>query len=246
MNIVWDFSDRHVMVTGAAAGIGRATALGFAAAGARVSAVDMNAEALAETAELSDRINGRTCDLADSGAIRSLVEAAVSEQGQVTVLVNNAGVDRRIPFDTQTEEQWRWMLSVNLDHHALLSALIAPGMAEAGGGAIVNMSSTAWMKLAGNLTAYHTAKAGIVGLTRGLARDLGPKGIRSNAIAPGRVVTERVAGEVSDEWVAETQVLQCIPDLIRPSDIADCAMWLASDAARMVTGQCIVVDGGVV
>ncbi|MGP6089245.1 SDR family NAD(P)-dependent oxidoreductase [Antarctobacter jejuensis] len=246
MNLAWDFSDRHVMVTGAAAGIGRATALGFAAAGARVSAVDLNAEGVAETAEQSGRIDAHVCDLANGDNIRAMVEEATTAQGPVTVLVNNAGVDRRIPFDTQTEEEWRWMMAVNLDHHALLSGIVAPGMAGAGGGAIVNLSSTAWMKLAGNLTAYHTAKAGIVGLTRGLARDLGPKGIRSNAIAPGRVVTERVAGQVSDEWVAETHALQCIPDLIRPSDIADCAMWLASDAARMVTGQCIVVDGGVV
>lgn len=162
------------------------------------------------------------------------------------MLVNNAGVDRRIPFDDQTEADWRWMLSVNLDHHALLSSALAPGMAAASGGAIVNLSSTAWMKLAGNLTAYHTAKAGIVGLTRGLARDLGPRGIRANAIAPGRVVTERVQGQVSEDWVLETQALQCVPDLIRPADIADCALWLASDAARMVSGQCIVVDGGVV
>ena len=246
MSTQFDFSDRHVMVTGAAAGIGRATALGFAAAGARVSAVDLNAEGLAETAEQSDRIEARVCDLADGAAIRAMVETAIAAQGPVRVLVNNAGVDRRIPFDEQTEAQWRWMLSVNLDHHAILSGLVAPGMERAGGGAIVNLSSTAWMKLAGNLTAYHTAKAGIVGLTRGLARDLGPRGIRANAIAPGRVVTERVAGQVGEDWVAETHALQCIPDLIRPADIADCAMWLASDAARMVTGQCIVVDGGVV
>ncbi|MGQ7848547.1 SDR family NAD(P)-dependent oxidoreductase [Granulosicoccus sp. 3-233] len=246
MNTDFDFSGRHVMVTGAAAGIGRATALKFAAAGAQVSAVDIDVEALQQTAASSDRIHALGCDLADSTAIRAMIKTALADSGPVTVLVNNAGVDRRIAFEEQTEEQWRWMLSVNLDHHALLSSLIAPGMVSAGGGAIVNLSSTAWMKLAENLTAYHTAKAGIVGLTRGLARDLGAKGIRANAIAPGRVVTERVAGQVSEEWVADTQALQCIPELILPSDIADCALWLASDAARMVTGQCIIVDGGVV
>lgn len=144
----------------------------------------------------------------------------------------------------QTVKDWRWMMAVNLDHHAFLSSLVVPEMAKAG--AIVNLSSTAWMKLAGNLTAYHAAKSGIIGLTRGLARDLGAKAIRANAIAPGRVVTERIAEKISDDWVAETQALQCIPDLIRPSDIADCALWLASDAARMLTGKCIIVDGGVV
>lgn len=241
-----EFARRHVMVTGAGAGIGRATALAFAAQGARVTAVDLNAEGLAATAAGAEGITALTCDLADPEAMRQMQAEAVAANGPVRVLVNNAGVDRRIPFDELTAESWRWMLAVNLDHHALLSGLVVPGMASAGGGAIVNLSSTAWMKLAGNLTAYHAAKSAIVGLTRGLARDLGPQGIRANAIAPGRVVTERVAGEVSETWVTETQALQCIPDLIRPSDIADCALWLASDAARMVTGQCIVVDGGVV
>lgn len=240
-----EFRDRHVMVTGAAAGIGRATALAFAAAGARVTAVDLSTEGLAVTAQAGG-ITPATCDLSDTDALRTMHAEAEAARGPVTVLVNNAGVDRRIPFDEQTEDQWRWMLAVNLDHHALLSQLVAPGMERAGGGAIVNLSSTAWMKLAGNLTAYHTAKAGIMGLTRGLARDLGSKGIRANAIAPGRVVTERVAGQVTDAWKAETKQLQCIPDLIRPSDIADCALWLASSGARMVTGQTIIVDGGVV
>lgn len=241
-----EFVDRHVMVTGAASGIGRAIALAFAAQGARVSAVDLNAEGLAATTAEANGIVPLCCDLVDNAAMTEMHEQAVAERGAVTALINNAGVDKRIPFATQTAKEWRWMMAVNLDHHAFLSSLVAPGMAQAGGGAIVNLSSTAWMKLAGNLTAYHAAKSGIVGLTRGLARDLGPSAIRANAIAPGRVVTERVAGQLSDEWVAETHALQCIPDLIRPSDIADCALWLASDAARMLTGQCIIVDGGVV
>ena len=168
-----EFAGRHVMVTGAAAGIGRATALAFAAQGARVTAVDLNAEGLAETAAAAEAITPATCDLTDSAALNALCAEAEARHGAIRVLVNNAGVDRRIAFAEQTEADWRWMLAANLDHHALLAAQVAPGMAAAGGGAIVNLSSTAWMKLAGNLTAYHTAKAGILGLTRGLARDLG-------------------------------------------------------------------------
>jgi NAD(P)-dependent dehydrogenase (short-subunit alcohol dehydrogenase family) len=136
---------------------------------------------------------------------------------------------------------------VNLDHQMLMSARVAPQMDLSGGhAAIVNMSSSAWMKLAGNLTAYHAAKAGIVGLTRGLARDLGPRHITVNAIAPGRVLIERVAAQVTEAWKAETHALQCIPALIAPDDIAAAALWLGSSAARMVTGQTLVVDGGVV
>jgi NAD(P)-dependent dehydrogenase (short-subunit alcohol dehydrogenase family) len=138
------------------------------------------------------------------------------------------------------------MLASNLDHHAQLSRLAAPAMADIGGGAIVNMTSTAFMKLAADMTAYHAAKAGIVGLTRGLARDLGPKNIRVNAIAPGRIFTERASAEVDEDWIEETKQLQCIPSLIRPEDIAEAALWLASESARMVTGQTLIVDGGVV
>jgi NAD(P)-dependent dehydrogenase (short-subunit alcohol dehydrogenase family) len=146
-----------------------------------------------------------------------------------------------------TLADWRRTLAINLDPHFVLTQRLAPQMRAAGGGAIVNLSSTAFMKLAANLTSYHAAKAGIVGLTRGLARELGPQGIRVNAIAPGRVVTERVrAHVVTPDWEAETKTLQCLPDLILPDDIAQSALWLASSGARMMTGQTLIVDGGVV
>ncbi|WP_035261742.1 SDR family NAD(P)-dependent oxidoreductase [Actibacterium mucosum] len=241
-----DYAGAHVMVTGAAAGIGRACARAFATQGARVTAVDLDAKGLAETqAHAPDAIAVLTCDLSDPEDTEKMFNTAIAAQGPLRALVNNAGVDQRCAFDQDTADRWRWMMAVNLDHHALLGRLAAPGMSERGG-AIVNMSSTAWMKLAGDLTAYHAAKAGVVGLTRGMARDLGGQGIRVNAIAPGRVVTERVAAAVDDAWAAETRSLQCLPELISPADIAETTLWLCSDAARMITGQTIVVDGGVV
>ncbi|MDT0684387.1 SDR family oxidoreductase [Roseicyclus sp. F158] len=236
----------HVLVTGAAAGIGKATALAFARAGAEVSALDRDAIHFDPEDAGPGHVHPVRLDLRDLDALDDVVAGLVRERGPVRVLVNNAGVDRRMALDELTPGPWREMMALNLDHHAALARLVAPGMEAAGGGAIVNLSSTAWMKLAGNLAAYHAAKAGIVGLTRGLARDLGPKGIRVNAIAPGRVVTERVEAGLTDDWIAETHALQCIPDLIRADDIAEAALWLASPGARMVTGQTLVVDGGVV
>ena len=232
-----EFTDRHVLVTGAARGIGHAIAQAFSLQGARVSVLDK--------LESPDMPTIR-CDLADWQDVDRAFAEAVDANGAVNILVNNAGVDRQSPLGGESPEHFRWMLSVNLEHQAQLARLAAPNMADIGGGAIVNMTSTAFMKLAPDMTAYHAAKAGIVGLTRGLARDLGTRNIRVNAIAPGRVFTDRAREETNEQWVEETKKLQCIPSLIKPEDVAKAALWLASDSARMVTGQTLIVDGGVV
>ena len=232
-----EFTDRHVLVTGAARGIGHAIAQAFSLQGARVSVLDK--------LESPDMPTIR-CDLPDWQDVDRAFAEAVDANGAVNILVNNAGVDRQSPLGGESPEDFRWMLSVNLEHQAQLARLAAPNMADIGGGAIVNMTSTAFMKLAPDMTAYHAAKAGIVGLTRGLARDLGTRNIRVNAIAPGRVFTDRAREETNEQWVEETKKLQCIPSLIKPEDVAEAALWLASDSARMVTGQTLIVDGGVV
>ncbi|GAA6210167.1 SDR family oxidoreductase [Cognatishimia sp. WU-CL00825] len=243
-----DFRGSHVIVTGAAAGIGRAIAIAYAQQGAIVTAIDINEAGLAETAEQAEGyVVSQPCDVTDLGGLRNVADAAISAHGPVKVLVNNAGVDRRIAFDQLSAEDWQRMMALNLDHYAVLSSAVSEQMDTASGhAAIVNLSSSAWMKLAGNLAAYHAAKAGIIGLTRGLARDLGGKGVSVNAIAPGRVLTERVADDVDEAWYDETRQIQCVPDLIKPNDIAEAALWLGSSDARFVTGQTLIVDGGVV
>lgn len=244
-----EFADVAVFVTGAGAGIGRAIARAFLAQGARVAALDIDAAGLAET--LRDDGGGRclslVCDVTYPERLADAFAEAGAALGFPKVLVNNAGIDDRRPLDKISPADWRRALAVNLDHHFLLCQMAAPHMRAAGGGAIVNLSSTAFMKLAANLSSYHAAKAGIIGLTRGLARELGRDSVRVNAIAPGRVVTERVAAStVNEQWIAETKALQCLPLLIEPADIADAALFLASDSARLITGQTLVIDGGVV
>lgn len=244
-----EFAGLPVLVTGAATGIGRAIAKAFLEQGARVAALDRNGAGLEETLAGHDaeRAIPVVCDVTDHAALSRAFTEASAAIGSPRILVNNAGADDRRPFAETTIEDWRRALALNLDHHFLLSQLAAPHMRAAGRGAIVNLSSTAFMKLAPNLSSYHAAKAGIVGLTRGLARELGPGGIRVNAIAPGRVVTERVqATTVTEQWIAETKALQCLPLLTSPGDIADAALFLASDSARLITGQTLIVDGGVV
>lgn len=241
-----EFEGKHILVTGAGAGIGRAVAEAFAAEGAVVSALDVNETGLSELAASFPNTHPVICDLIDLEKLEEITASAQDKRGAITVLINNAGVDRRMALEQQTPDDFRWMLSVNLEHQAHLSKLVAPGMAKLGGGSIVNLSSTAWMKMAGNLTAYHAAKSGIIGLTKGLARDLGPQLIRVNAIAPGRVFTTRAASQVDETWKTETKQLQCLPELIAPQDIAEAALWLGSKRSRMVTGQTIIIDGGVV
>jgi len=244
-----DFTDAHVIVTGAAMGIGRAVALGFADQGARVTALDRDSAGLETLAriETAGRIHSRRIDMRDARTLSGVIDQICAEHGAPRAVVNNAGIDDRRPFLEMAAEDWRAALAANIDHVFIVTRHAVPQMQAAGGGAIVNLSSTAFMKLAPNLSSYHAAKAGIIGLTRGLARELGPDGIRGNAIAPGGVVAERVRGHVATPgWETETKALQCLPRLITPEDIADAALWLASGSARMITGQTVIVDGGVV
>lgn len=244
-----DLAGRVVLVTGGASGIGEAHVRAFAASGARTAFLDIQEEAgRALAANLSQ--GGGTvaflpCDLLDIGALKAAVAEVGAELGPIHGLVNNAAVDRRGGFATITPDDFDWMMGANLRHAVFAAQAVLPQMRRLGAGSIVNTSSVAWMRGLPDLQLYSAAKAAVVGFTHSLAREVGPDRIRVNAIAPGYVSTPRQRALWQDpEAERRSLSLQCLPDAIEPRDIAEVALFLCSDASRMITKQCITVNGG--
>jgi NAD(P)-dependent dehydrogenase (short-subunit alcohol dehydrogenase family) len=236
-----------VLVTGGATGIGEAIVRKFVAEGARVALIDISrtaAEKL-QTELGSDALHIDIADLRDAGAIASVVARIIATIGTIRVLVNNAAHDERHEIGAVTPEFWRERLAVNLDHQFFCAQAVIPGMSDGSGGSIVNMGSLSWHLGLGHLRAYVTAKAAIEGLTRGLARDLGPHRIRVNCVVPGFVKTHRqVEKWLTPELEAAVRAGQCLPDLIEPEYVANMVAFLAADESRMCTAQTYAVDAG--
>ncbi|MQT14434.1 SDR family NAD(P)-dependent oxidoreductase [Segnochrobactrum spirostomi] len=241
-------ADAPVIVTGGGGGIGAAFVEAFARQGAKVAFVDIDPDGSAKLAErLSDaayRPIYRIFDLKHADGVPDLMADLISELGGLSVLVNNAGYDERHAIEDVTPKLWRDLLAVNLDHHFFCTQAAVPALA-ARGGSIVNMSSIAWRLGMGGMSAYVTAKAGIEGLTRGLARELGPKGIRVNCVLPGAVRTARqVEKWLTPEAEREISQGQSLVGWVHPEDVTGIVMFLASNDAKMITSQTFVVDGG--
>lgn len=245
---------RVVLVTGGGSGIGASLVEHFADQGAETLFLELDPEAARRTADGVEERTGvrpryRAVDLRDVGAARDAIAGLVQEAGPVRVLVNNAGNDDRHPALEVTPELWDERFATNLRHQFFCAQAVIPGMIEAGGGSIVNFGSNAWMQGAAGLVAYTTAKSAVAGLTRSLAREFGPHGVRVNCIAPGWILTERqvrraeaIYRDKFDEYLGK----QCLKAFLFPPDVARLALWLAADDARMVTSQTFIVDGGVV
>jgi D-xylose 1-dehydrogenase len=236
--------DRVVLVTGGASGIGASLVEHFGAQGSRVAFLDFddfNGQAVAaRTGALFLH-----CDLRDVAALRAAVAAIGSQLGPVTVLVNNAARDDRHGWETVEPDYWDERMHTNLRHQFFCAQAVAPMMKAAGGGSIISTGSVSWMKAQGGMPAYTTAKAAVHGLARGLARDFGPFGIRSNVVVPGWIFTERQEQLwATPEAVAANLERQCLKEKLYPPDIARMVLWLASDDSRMVTAQSFIVDGG--
>ncbi|MEP2449803.1 MAG: SDR family oxidoreductase [Nitratireductor sp.] len=245
-----DLRDTAVVITGGGTGIGACLTEGFARQGARVAFLDI---AEAESRALCERLEKDTgnrplflsADLRDVAALRAAVAQAAAAHGPAGVLVNNAARDDRHAVEDVTPEFWDANQAVNLRPHFFAIQAVVPAMKAAGRGAIVNFSSTSYMINGGGFASYTAAKAGVVGLTKGLAGELGPYGIRVNAIAPGWVMTKRQR----DLWVTEAGLKahidrQCLKQEIAPADMVGPCLFLASSAAGMVTAQTLIVDAG--
>jgi NAD(P)-dependent dehydrogenase (short-subunit alcohol dehydrogenase family) len=245
-----DLDGRSVFITGGGSGIGAALTEGFLRQGARV-AFCQRRDAAAFVDEMEAATGNRPlflpCDITDSDALRGALDGASAAHGPVTVLVNNAANDQRQVTLEVTQGDWDWSQNVNLRSYFFACQAVIPGMVAAGGGAIVNFSSISYMIGDVGYLPYITANAAIVGMTRSLAREFGPQRIRANALAPGWVMTQKQKDMwATPEGVAAFLKRQCLPDSLEPQDIVGGVLFLSSNASRMMTGQSMVIDGGVV
>src|SRR5579863_296181 len=235
---------KRVVVTGGGTGIGAALVEAFARQGAETVFVDIlereSTELFARLAHAPHRTSFHRVDITDLSAM----EAFFKSLGGIDVLVNNAGNDDRHELKDITPSYWDERMAVNLRHMLFAAKAVAPGMKARGGGAIINFGSIAWHLGLPGLVLYETAKAGIEGMTRALARELGPDNIRVTAVVPGNVKTPRQTKWYTPEGEAEIVDQQCLKARIMPAHIASLVLFLASDDGRMCTGHEYWIDAG--
>ena len=243
-------ADRVVVVTGGATGIGATMVEHFAAQGARVAFLDIDrraGETLAAKASADSRHAPLfvPCDLRDIDALRDAMATVRKQFGAIGVLVNNAANDQRHTIDSVSRQSWDDGIAVNLRHQFFAAQLVADDMRAARAGSIINLGSISWMVKQGGMPVYTTSKAAIRGLTRSLARDLGPYRIRVNTIVPGWVMTEKqLRLWVNEDADRQIEQSQCLPGRLHAADVARMALFLAADDSAMCTAQDFIVDAG--
>jgi D-xylose 1-dehydrogenase len=243
-------NDRCVFVSGGATGIGATLVEAFVAQGARVGFVDVDVEhgqALAQrlAATASTPPLFVAADVTDIAALEAAIDAVAARFGPVLALMNNAANDQRHTIEDTTPHAWDARVAVNLKHQYFAARKAAAGMTAAGGGSIVNFGSMSWKAKQSGLSVYATCKAAVQGLTRSMARELGPHRIRVNTLVPGWVMTDKqLRLWVDDAGRAEIARNQCLPDPIEPQHVASMALFLAADDSAMCTAQDFVVDAG--
>jgi NAD(P)-dependent dehydrogenase (short-subunit alcohol dehydrogenase family) len=241
------------VITGAASGIGRATALLFAQEGASVAVVDLNKAGGIEVARLVEEAGGRArpvvADVTSAADCQRVVEQAVGILGGLDILFNNAGIIRRASVTDTTEEEWDRVMAVNVKSIFLLSKYAVPVMIQAGGGTIVNTASGWGLAGGKNAVSYCASKGAVVNMTRAMALDHGGQGIRVNCVCPGDTDTPMLRDEARQLAVSEDRFLREAAErplkrIGKPEDIAQAVLYLVSEAAAFVTGAVLVVDGG--
>lgn len=242
--------DRVVFITGGGSGIGAAIVERFCGQGSKVAFVDINAgagEQLASDMEAQGYAKPLfiPCDLKDIDALKAAIEQTRQTLGPIRVLVNNAANDERHSIDEVTPEYWDDRIATNLKHQFFAAQAVYKDMAEAGGGSIINFGSVSWVVGQGGMPCYTTAKSAVMGLTRSLARDLGPHNIRVNSILPGWIMTERqVSKWLTPEGEAELMQRQCLKRKLYPDDMARIVLFFAADDSAACTNQNYIADGG--
>jgi NAD(P)-dependent dehydrogenase (short-subunit alcohol dehydrogenase family) len=242
---------RSVFITGGATGIGAAMVEAFALQGAKVAFVDLDAEsAVSLCARLEEQTGIRPwfqlVDITDTEALQGSITTAVEALGPLQALVNNAANDNRHSPAEVTTRSWRDCMAINLDAAFFATQAAAQLMAAQNhGGSVINLSSINALLGPTNMPGYVTAKAGVVGMTKALARDYGESQIRVNAILPGWVVTDRqldtwLTPEAEADWMKQV----ALKERLQPSEVANLALFLAADDSRMITGQSFTIDGG--
>ncbi len=245
-----DLAGQSVFVTGGGSGIGAFLTDGLMGQGAKVAFVQRS-DATGFVDEMEEKHGVRPlflqCDITDITMLKSCIAQAGEAHGPVTVLVNNAANDKRHATKDVDEAFWDWSQAINLKAYFFACQAVIDGMRAAGGGSIINFTSISYMMGNTGYPSYTTANSGINGMTRSLAREFGPDKIRVNALAPGWVLTDKQ----KEMWVTPEALdahldRQCLKDTLGPQDMVDAVLFLASNTSRMMTGQAMVVDGGVV
>lgn len=244
-----DLNGASVFITGGGSGVGASLTDGFMAQGANVAFIGRS-DASSFVEEMRDK-HGREPlflqgDITDTELLHATMTKAAEAHGPLQVLVNNAANDKRHGLSETTTEFWDWMIEVNLKAYYFACQEAARQMQDKGG-SIINFSSISYMMGNAGYPIYTTSNAGITGMTRSLARELGPQNIRVNALAPGWVLTQKQLDMwATPEDLAAHMDRQCLKEHLSPEDMIAPTLFLASDASRAMTGQCMVVDGGVV
>ncbi|MCH1920703.1 SDR family oxidoreductase [Shewanella sp. A3A] len=242
--------DKSVFITGGGAGIGAVLVERFCQQGAQVTFVDIDdASSVALCDRLAKQYDRKPrfihCDIRDVAALQAAIAQTQATQGDISVLINNAADDTRHEVADVSVEYWDDRMAINLRPCFFTAQAVEPQMRRRGGGSIINLGSISWHIKQACMPAYTTAKAGLEGLTRTLAKQFGKHHIRVNTLIPGWVITERQLSHwLTPEMLQEIQDNQCLKDSLTPDDIANAALFLASDESAMLTAQTLIVDGG--